>query len=35
MNVCILQMIYFDKNDVPDRTDVSKTSVSKDCDICH
>ena len=27
-------MIYFDRTDVSERTDVNKTSVSKDCDIC-
>ena len=29
MNVCILQMSYFDG------IDVNKTSASKECDICH
>ena len=28
-------MIYFDRTNVSERTDVNKTSVSKDCDICH
>ena len=28
-------MIYYDGTDVSDRTNVNKTSESKDCDICH
>ena len=28
-------MIYFDRINVSERTDVNKTSVSKACDICH
>ena len=28
-------MIYFDRINVSERTDVNKTSVSKGCDICH
>ena len=27
-------MLYFDRTDVSERTDVNKTSVSKECDIC-
>ena len=28
-------MLYFDRTDVSERTDVNKTSASKECDICH
>ena len=28
-------MLYFDRIDVSEGTDVSKTSASKDCNICH
>ena len=28
-------MLYFDRTDVSEGTDVSKTSASKECDICH
>ena len=28
-------MLYFDRIDVSEGTDVNKTSVSKECDICH
>ena len=35
MNVCILQMLYFDRIDVSEGIDVNKTSASKECDICH
>ena len=35
MNVYILQMLYFNRIDVSERTDINKTSGSKDCDICH
>ena len=28
-------MIYFDRIDVSEGTDVNKTSASKECDICH
>ena len=28
-------MLYFHRIDVSERTDVNKTSVSKECDICH
>ena len=27
-------MLYFDRIDVSEETDVNKTSASKDCDIC-
>ena len=30
-----LYMIYYDGTDVSERTNVNKTSESKDCDICH
>ena len=35
MNVCILQMLYFNGIDVSEGIDVIKTSASKECDICH
>ena len=28
-------MLYFNRIDVSERTDINKTSGSKDCDICH
>ena len=28
-------MLYFDRIDISERTDVNKTSASKECDICH
>ena len=28
-------MLYFDKIDVSEGTDVNKTSASKECKICH
>ena len=28
-------MLYFDKIDISEGTDVNKTSASKKCDICH
>ena len=28
-------MLYYDNIDVSDRTDVNKTSESKECNICH
>ena len=28
-------MLHFDRIDVSEGTDVSKTSASKECDICH
>ena len=34
MNVCIFQMLYFDRIDLSEGTDVIKTSLSKYCDIC-
>ena len=28
-------MLYFDRTEVSEETDVNKTSKSKECDICH
>ena len=28
-------MLYFDRIDVSERTDVNKSSAAKECDICH
>ena len=28
-------MLYYDKIDVSERTDVNQTSVAKECDVCH
>ena len=28
-------MLYFDRIDVSERTEVNKASESKECDICH
>ena len=30
-----MKMLYFDRIDVSEGTDVNKTSASKECDICH
>ena len=35
LNECILWMLYFDRNDVSEGTDVHRASASKECDICH
>ena len=35
MNVCILQMLYYDRINVSEETDVKETCVSKECDVCH
>ena len=35
LNVCILQILYFDRLDVSEEIDVNKTSASKECDIYH
>ena len=35
MNVYILWIIYFDRIDVSEGTDVNKTSALKKWDICH
>ena len=35
MDVCVLQMLYFDRIDVPEGLDVNNTNASKECDICH
>ena len=34
MNVCILEMLDYDRIDVSDRNDINKTTASKECDIC-
>ena len=34
MRFCILEMLYFDRIDASEGTDVNKTSTSKECDIC-
>ena len=28
-------MLYFDRTDVTERSNINKTSASKECDICH
>ena len=33
MNVCILEMLYYDKIDVSEGTDINKTSASKEYNI--
>ena len=30
-----IKMLYFDRIDISEGIDVSKTSASKDCDVCH
>ena len=35
MDVCISQMLYFDRIEVSKGIDVNKTSASKECDLCH
>ena len=30
-----IKMLYYDRIDVSEGTDVNKTSASKECDICH
>ena len=30
-----IKVLYYERNDVSDGTDVNKTSESKECDICH
>ena len=35
MNVCLLEMLHFDRIDVSEETDVNNKSASKECDICH
>ena len=30
-----MKMLYYDRIDVSEGTDVNKTSASKECDICH
>ena len=34
MNVCILQMLYLDRIDVSEGTDVNKASNSEKCHVC-
>ena len=33
--VYILYMLYYDRIDVSEGTDVNKTTASKKCNICH
>ena len=33
MNVCILKILYFDRTDVSEGTDVNETNASKECDV--
>ena len=35
MFIQIMKMLYYDRIDVSEGTDVNKTSASKECDICH
>ena len=35
MDVCILQMLCFDRINVSEGINVNKKSASKECDICH
>ena len=35
INVCMLWMLYFNRIDFSEGTDVNKTSKSKQSDICH
>ena len=35
MNVCILQMLYFDRINVSEGINVNKANAPKECDICH
>ena len=35
MNFSVLHMLYFDRIEVSEETDVNKVSVPKECDICH
>ena len=35
MNLCILQMLHYDRIDAFEWNDVNKTSASKECDVCH
>ena len=35
MNDCISEMLHFDRIDFSEGIDVNKTSISRDCDICH
>ena len=35
MSIQIIQMLYYDKIDFSEGTDVNKTSASKECNVCH
>ena len=35
MSIWNIKMMYYDRIDVSEGTDVNKTSVSKECDVCH
>ena len=35
MFIRIMKMLYYDRIDVSEGTDVNKASASKECDICH
>ena len=35
MNVCILEMLYYDRIDISEGIGVDTTSASKECYICH
>ena len=35
MPVWNIKMLYYDRIDVSEGTDVNKTSASKECDFCH
>ena len=35
MNICTPYMLYFDRTDISEATDVNKTNASKECDISH
>ena len=33
--LCQLQILEYERNNIPEGTDVNKASASKKCDICH
>ena len=35
MSIQIIQMLYYDKIDFSEGTDVNKTSAPKECNVCH
>ena len=35
MSVYNIKMLYYDRSDVSEGTDVEKTRALKDCDVCH